>query len=100
MTVRELEADLGIPKTSMAEILMQDLDMKCVVVKFVPWLLLSEQKEHRAAVANDTARTMRGPEVPPLRGTEGLLFYTQCFLYLVSSSINISIFHITWVDTF
>ena len=49
---------------------MQDLDMKCVLVKFVPWLLLSEQKEHRAAVANDTARTMRGPEVPPLKGTQ------------------------------
>ena len=27
--------------------------MKCVVAKFVPWLLLPEQKEHRAAVAND-----------------------------------------------
>ena len=28
------------------------------------------------------------------------LSYVQCFLYLVSSSINVSIFHITWLDTF
>ena len=98
--MRELEADLGIPKTTMPNILTQGLGMKRVVATLVLWFLLLEQEEHRAAVANDTARTMRGPEVPPLRGTEGLLFYTQCFLYLVSSSINISIFHITWVDTF
>ena len=51
LTVRELEADL--------EILTQDLGMKCVMAKFVLWLLLPEgtmlpeQKEHRAAVAND-----------------------------------------------
>ena len=50
MTVQELEADLGIPKTIMSKILMQDLGMKCVMAKFVPWLLLPEQKEHRVAV--------------------------------------------------
>ena len=38
--------------------------------------------------------------MPTLKGTEVSLFYVQCFLYLVSSSINISIFHITWLDTF
>ena len=27
--------------------------MKRVVAKFIPWLLLPEQKEHHAAVAND-----------------------------------------------
>ena len=31
--------------------------MKCVVAKFVPQLLLSEQKEHRAAVVNDLIQT-------------------------------------------
>ena len=33
-------------------------------------------------------------------GTEESLFYVQCFLHLVSSSINVFIFHITWLDTF
>ena len=36
---------------------MQDLGMKSVVAKFVPWLLLPEQKEHRAAVTNDLVQT-------------------------------------------
>ena len=53
MIVRELESDLGIPKTTVSEILMQDLGMKCVLVKFVVLLLLPEQNKHRAAVAND-----------------------------------------------
>ena len=38
--------------------------------------------------------------VPTLKGTEVLLSYIQCFLYLVSSSVNVSIFHITWLDAF
>ena len=48
----ELEADLGIPKT-VSEILMQDLGMKRIVAKFIPQLLLPEQKEHCVAVVND-----------------------------------------------
>ena len=55
--MRELEADLGIPKTTMPKILMQDLGMKGVVAKFVLQLLLPEQKEHCAAVANDLIQT-------------------------------------------
>ena len=38
--------------------------------------------------------------MPTLKGTEVLLSYVQCFLHLVSSSIKVSIFHITWLDTF
>ena len=57
LTVRELEADLGVPRTAMSEILTQGLGMKCVVAKFVPRLLLPEQKEHCAAVANDLIQT-------------------------------------------
>ena len=34
------------------------------------------------------------------KGTEASLFYVQFFLYLVSFSISVSIFHITWLDTF
>ena len=55
LTVRELETDLGIPKTTVSEILMQDLGMKRVVAKFILWILLPEQKEHCAAVANDNS---------------------------------------------
>ena len=38
--------------------------------------------------------------MPTLKGTEASLSYVQCFLYLISSSINVFIFHITWLDTF
>ena len=53
LTVRELEADLGIPKTTVSEILMQDLGMKCVLAKFVSQLLLPQQMQHHAAIPND-----------------------------------------------
>ena len=33
-------------------------------------------------------------------GDWGIIVLLQCFLYLVSSSINVSIFHIKWLDTF
>ena len=55
--MRELEADLGIPKTTVSEILPQDLSMKHVMAKLVPWLLLPEQNENRATVANDLIQT-------------------------------------------
>ena len=45
-------------------------------------------------------RTMWGPKMSNLKGTEVSLSYVQCFLYLVSSSVNVSVFHITWMDTF
>ena len=38
--------------------------MKCVMAKFVLWLLLLEQKEHCAAVANDFTQT--APNDPDL----------------------------------
>ena len=41
----------------MSKILMQDLGIKHGLAKFVPQLLLLEQKEHRAAVANDLIQT-------------------------------------------
>ena len=58
LTVRDPEADLGIPKTSMSEVLMQDPGMKCCLEIFVPRLLLPEQKDHHAAVASDAGRTV------------------------------------------
>ena len=57
LTVRELEADLGILKTTMSEVFTQNFDMKCIIAKFIPRLLLPEQKEHCASVANDLIQT-------------------------------------------
>ena len=45
-------------------------------------------------------RTVWGPKVPTLKGTEPSFSYVQCFLYLVFPSINVSIMHSTWMDTF
>ena len=89
----------------MSEILTQDLGMKRVVAKFIPWLLLPEQKEHRAAVADDLIQTATNEpdflqRVITLKGTEMLLSCIQQFLYLVSSTINVFIFHITRLNTF
>ena len=47
----------GTPKTAVCEILTQDLGVKRVVAKFIPRLLLPEQKDHRAAVADDLIQT-------------------------------------------
>ena len=44
-------------------------------------------------------RIMWGPNVPTLKGTEASLSHVQCFLYLISSSINVSIFLSVWLDT-
>ena len=74
--------------------------MKCVLAKFIP-----EQKEHRAAVANDLIQTATNEsdflkKIITWKGIETSLSYVQRFLYLISSSINVSIFHITYMDTF
>ena len=47
-----------------------------------------------------TERTVWSPKVLTLKGTEASLSCVQCVLCLVSPSINVSIFHITWLDTF
>ena len=49
-TLHELEAALGIPNTTVSEILMQDLGMKHVLEKLFLQLLPPEQKGHCAAV--------------------------------------------------
>ena len=38
--------------------------------------------------------------MPTLKGTEVSLSCVQRFLYFVSSSINVSIFHSAWLDAF
>ena len=47
-----------------------------------------------------SGRTVWGPKIPTLKGTETSSSYIQCFLYLVPSTINISNFHVTFLDTF
>ena len=44
-----------------------------------------------------TGRTVWGPKVRALKRTEVSSSYVQCLLYLVSSSVNVSIFHIKWL---
>ena len=46
-----------------------------------------------------SGRTVWGPKVPALKGTEASLSSVQCFLSLVSSSVNVSIFHSAWLAT-
>ena len=91
LAVRELrvEADLGIPKTAVSEILTQYLSMKPVRAKFVPWLLLPDQEEPGAAVAKTLGELREVPQWASLS-------CVQRFLYLVSSSVSVSIFHIAF----
>ena len=53
MTVRELENDLGIGKTTVWEILNKILGMTRVCAKFIPKLLTTEQKDLRSEIAQD-----------------------------------------------
>ena len=92
LTVQELEADLGILKTTVSKILTQDLGGKHVEAKFILWLLLLEQKEHCAAVGT----TVRSQSAY-FEGDQDMI--VLCTMFLVSSSINASIF-ITWLETF
>ena len=62
LAVWELEADLGAPKTTMSEILVQGLDMKHVGAKCALQLLFPEQKEHRVAVESDHSHWTRSPQ--------------------------------------
>jgi hypothetical protein len=63
--VQELEEALGIPRTIVSEILMEDLGKKYVAAKFVPQLLSKEQKEFRAEVAQDMLETTnKDPDFP------------------------------------
>ena len=118
LSVWELEADLGLPETLVSQILTQDLGMKCVMGKFVPWLLPPEPKGHHAAVANDLTQTT----IPIKDFAECFEQRKRCWencvrsqgayfqedwgiivlftMFLVSSSINVSIFQNIWLGTF
>ena len=61
---------------------------------------ISEIQENTTGQLVVTGRTVLGSKAPTLMGTEASLSYLQCFLRLVSSSVNVCIFHMTWLDTF
>ena len=56
---------------------------------------ISKIQENTTGKLMAIGKTAWVPKVPTLKGTEVSLPYVQCFLYLLSSSINVSIFHIT-----
>ena len=57
MTVQKLEADLGIPKTTVSEIFDWGSLHEMCCGEFMLWLLQLEQKEHHATVSNDLIQT-------------------------------------------
>ena len=61
---------------------------------------IHEIQENTMGQLMATRRTVWGLKVLILEGTEVSWSYVQCFLYLVCSSINVSVFHRTWLDTF
>ena len=61
---------------------------------------VNEIQENVVGQLMAVGKTVWGPKVPTLKNTEASLSYVQCFLYLVSSSINVSILHSKWLDTF
>ena len=51
---------------------------------------VNEIQENTVGQLMVIGRTVWGPKVLTLKGTEASLSYVQCFLYLVSSSVNVS----------
>ena len=58
---------------------------------------VNEIQENTTGQLMAIERTVWGTEAATLKGTEVSLSYVQCFLYLVSSSVNVSNFHISWL---
>ena len=61
------------------------------------FLTVNEIQENMMRQLMVIGRTVWGPKVPSLKGTEVPLCYV---VFLESSLINVSIFHIAWLDTF
>ena len=62
LTVRELENDLGIPNTTVWEILNKILGMTRVCAKFIPKSFTTEQKDLRSEIAQDTLEMVNDDE--------------------------------------
>ncbi len=57
-------------------------------------------KERILNSGRDTGRTVWGTKVPTLKRPEASFSFVQCFFHFVPFLINVSIFYITWMDTF
>ena len=56
----------------MSEVFTQNFDMKCIIAKFIPRLLLPEQKGHRAAATTALIQTATNePDFPKKVITKG-----------------------------
>ena len=64
-------------------------------ITFEKWFY---RQENAMGYLVEIERTVWGPKRPTLNGTELSLSYVKCFLYLVSSSINVSIFFDIFID--
>lgn len=62
LTVRELEDDLGIPKSTIWRILTEHLAMTRVCAKFIPKLLSEQQKNLRLEIAQDNLESINSDE--------------------------------------
>ena len=62
MTVRELENDLGMPKTTVWEIWKKIPGMTRVCAKFIPKLVTSEQKDLCSEIAQDNLEMVSDDE--------------------------------------
>ena len=76
-----------------------DLPKTKIAFKDQRFQTIHEIQENTTGQLMTIGRTVWGPKVPTLNGTEAALSYVQCFLYLLSSSINVSIFYIMWLNT-
>ena len=61
---------------------------------------IDEIQENMTGQLMVIGRTVSDLKTPTFKWTDVSLSYVLCLLYLVSSSVNISIFHITWPHTF
>ena len=61
---------------------------------------INEIQENMTGQLMAIGRTVWGPKLPTLKGTEASLSCVQCFFHLLSSLINVFNFHSVWLVTF
>jgi len=62
LTVREVADKVGISKGSCHQIFTEKCQMRCVSAKFVPHLLIEDQKENRAEISQELLANANGNE--------------------------------------
>ena len=83
-TVRELENDLGITKTTVSEILNKILGMIRMCVKLIPKLLTTEQKDLRSEIAQDNLEMVSDDEnvLKKVISSDESWVYVSCEFYV------------------